>query len=147
MNNTQDTTRSDPPKMPSLLSRIPSWMHWTVGILLLLVPAMLLPASGDMPSHLYNAWLTHQVENGLQGFTLTTQFTNVATDLLLYWLFLMGPQFAVAAVNVLAVLVFFLGGVMFIRSYAASLPWQCLVLLAMFAYGVMYWLGFTNYML
>jgi hypothetical protein len=130
-----------------MLAYIPTWVYWILGLILLIIPAMWLPASGDMPSHLYNAWLTHQVKHGLAGFTLTTQFTNVATDILLYRLLPLGPHFAAASVNMLTVIVFFVGSVMFIRSVSERLPWPCLVMLAMFAYGVMYWLGFTNYMM
>src|SRR5579872_2474714 len=127
--------------------RVSPWMRSTLGLVLLVLPAIYFPASGDMPSHAYNAWLTQQVTHGLAGFKITAQYTNIATDMLLLWLLPLGPVAAMAAVNVLTVLVFFLGGYAFIRVYTGSCSLYCISLLAVFTYGVMYWLGFTNFML
>lgn len=103
--------------------------------------------AGDLGSHLYNAWLAQLIERGqAPGLWIARQWNNVAYDLLLSWL---GSAFGLRAAEKiavsLAVLAFFWGAFALIAAATRRPPWKLSPLLAVFAYGWTFEMGFMNY--
>lgn len=105
--------------------------------------------AGDLASHLYNAWLAQLIRQGqAPGLWIARQWNNVAYDLLLSWL---GWPFGLRAAEKiavsLAVLTFFWGAFALIAAATRRAPWKFAPLLAVFAYGWTFEMGFMNYYL
>jgi hypothetical protein len=105
--------------------------------------------SGDLGSHVYNAWLVQLVEQGkAPGVYVVTQWKNVLFDLMLIYL---GKIFGLALAEKLAVsicvLVFFWGVFAFVSVVVKGPAWAVAPLIAMLAYGYVFYMGFMNYYL
>lgn len=103
--------------------------------------------AGDLGSHLYNAWLAQLVERGqVHGLWVARQWTNVLFEFLLSGL---GNFFGLRAAEKiavsLAVLIFFWGVFALAGAAARRAPWFLVPLIAVFAYGWTFELGFFNY--
>jgi hypothetical protein len=118
--------------------------------------ALLLPVywhrrieAGDLGSHLYNAWLAQLIRQGqAPGLWLARQWNNVLFDLLLSGL---GSAFSLHMAEKIAVsfavLIFFWGAFALIGAVARRPPWALSPLIAVFAYGWTFQMGFMNYYL
>ena len=105
--------------------------------------------AGDLGSHLYNAWLAQLIRQGqAPGLWISRQWNNVLFDWLLSGL---GAVFGLRAAEriavSLAVLIFFWGAFSLIRAATRRAPWKLTPLLAVFAYGWTFEMGFMNYYL
>ena len=103
--------------------------------------------AGDLASHLYNAWLAQLIRQGqAPGLWIARQWNNVAFDLLLSWL---GSAFGLRAAERIAVsfavLIFFWGAFALIAAATRRAPWKLSPLIAVFAYGWTFEMGFMNY--
>jgi len=121
-----------------------------VVALLLLVPCFWQPhtMAGDLPSHLYNAWLAGQIEQGKlpAQLSLAHPMTNVLAD----WvseklLYRLGPSAAERIVAGSAVEIFFWGAFCFVAAAAGQRCWIVAPSLAMIAYGLIFQFGFLNF--
>lgn len=105
--------------------------------------------AGDLPSHVYNAWLAILIEKGqAPGLWIARLRTNVAFDLALVWLLRRFPvgiaeRMALSAV----ILVFFWGAFSFVSVVSGWRPWFLVPVLAMLAYGWVFQVGFLNFYL
>ena len=105
--------------------------------------------AGDLPSHVYNAWLTSLIRQGhAPGLWIAHLRTNVAFDIALVWLLGRFPvgiaeRIALSAV----VLVFFWGAFSFVSVVSGRRPWFAVPLLGMLAYGWVFQMGFLNFYL
>jgi hypothetical protein len=103
--------------------------------------------AGDLASHVYNAWLAQLIRQGqAPGLWITRQWNNVLFDLLLSWL---GSAFGLRAAEKIAVsfavLTFFWGAFALISAMTRRTPWNLSPLIAVFAYGWTFEMGFMNY--
>jgi hypothetical protein len=122
----------------------------TVVTLLLLVPCFWQPhiMAGDVPSHLYNAWLAGQIEQGklTAQLSLAHPITNVLADWvsekLLYRFGLSATERIVVGA---AVEIFFWGAFCFVGAAAEQRCWIIAPSLAMIAYGLIFHIGFLNF--
>ncbi len=125
--------------------------RYALASLVLLSPCYWQPRlqAGDLSSHIYNAWLSHLIENGqAEGLTIVSQSTNVLFDLLLGALFnWLGAGAAQRIAVSIAVLVFIWGSFAFISKVSGNRPWHLLPCLAMLAYGWVFHMGFFNFYL
>ncbi len=105
--------------------------------------------AGDLSSHLYNAWLSELAAKGrAPGVTVRFQTTNVLFDLMLSGsLKVLGASAAQQISVSLAVLVFAWGAFAFVSKVAGRRNWSLLPLIAVFAYGWVFHMGFFNYFL
>jgi hypothetical protein len=105
--------------------------------------------AGDLPSHVYNAWLAQLIAKGqAPGLYLVTQWRNVLFDVtLLRVANLVGIGAAQKIVVAVCVLFFFWGVFAFIRTISATPPWFLTACIAMLAYGYSFNMGFMNYYL
>lgn len=133
--------------------RGPSARWWLV---LAISAALLTPClwhrrieAGDLPSHVYNAWLAQLIAKGqAPGLYIATQWHNVLFDVtLLRVANLVGLATAQKTVVSLCVLIFFWGAFTFIRTISDGPPWFLTPCLAMLAYGYSFNMGFMNYYL
>jgi hypothetical protein len=145
-----------PPSHPDPRQERPAFLerpHLRVIIisLLLLVPCFWQKhiQAVDLPSHLYNAWLSALIRHGkAPGLAIVTQGNNVLFDLLLAGLMrVMGPWGAEHIAVSLCVLVFFWGAFALICAVAHRRPWHLLPLIALLAYGWTFRMGFMNFYL
>jgi hypothetical protein len=105
--------------------------------------------AGDLSSHIYNSWLTLQIESHpVPGLTVARQFTNVLFDIILTeGQRRFGPDAAQRIAVSLCVLIFFWGSYFFVRTLAQR-PIQWLTpALAMLSYGWLFHSGFFNFYL
>src|ERR1700674_423435 len=120
-------------------------------VIALLIPCLWQPhiEAGDFASHLYNAWLAGQVQQGrLPGLTLAHPVTNVLADWCLQALFnAFGSDWAARVVSALAVQIFFWGAFSWITVVHNRHPWIVVPFLAMLAYGLIFRFGFLNFYL
>src|SRR5579864_483457 len=123
-----------------------------VGLIIaLLIPCFWQPhiEAGDLASHLYNAWLAGQIQQGrLPGLTLAHPVTNVLAD----WgpqalSSAFGPDWAARVVAALAVQIFFWGAFAWISVVHRRHAWIVVPFLAMLAYGLIFRFGFLNFYL
>jgi hypothetical protein len=129
--------------------RLPAPAQYVLASVALLLPVLLprhVPAS-DLPSHLYNTWLTLLVREGrAPGLELVWQWSNVLFD---WWLEALwrlgGPPLAEKAGVAAAVLVFFWGSFSLVQAITRQPAWGSAPLLGMLAYGWVYHQGFFNY--
>ena len=103
----------------------------------------------DLSSHLYNAWLSRLIGQAkAPGLAIVAQRTNVLFDLVLTGLMrALGPWAAEHIAVSLAVLVFFWGAFAMICAISRRRPWYSLALIAVWAYGWTYHMGFMNFYL
>ena len=108
--------------------------------------------AGDLPSHVYNAWLAHLIRTGqAPGLYIARQWNNILFDVSLEWVArVVGLPAAERIVTSLAVLIFFWGAFAVVcamarRASRKNVPWFVLPALAMFAYGYTFEMGFMNY--
>jgi hypothetical protein len=134
---------------------IPFVRRFSLRVLLLSL-ALVLPCvwhrrieAGDLPSHVYNAWLAQLIAKGqAPGLYIVTQWHNVLFDVaLLQVANLVGLAAAQKIVVSVCVLVFFWGAFAFIRTMSEGPPWFLTPCLAMLAYGYSFNMGFMNYYL
>jgi hypothetical protein len=103
--------------------------------------------AGDLPSHVYNAWLAQLIGRGqAPGLYIAQRWDNVALD----WALLqLGNVFGLAAAEKIAVslsvLIFFWGAFALLAAVAQRPPWFLLSCLGMLAYGWTFNIGFFNY--
>ncbi len=108
--------------------------------------------AGDLPTHVYNAWLAQLIVKGqAPGLYLARQWNNVLFDFALSGL---GNLVGLAAAEKMAVsaavLIFFWGAFALACSIShtgspKSIPWFLAPCLAVFAYGYTFEMGFMNY--
>lgn len=136
------------PGTSRLLLRLGAYTSASAVLLLPVVLPRHVPAT-DLPSHLYNTWLTLLVREGqAPGLELVPQWSNVLFDWLLEGLWrLGGPVAAEKASVAAAVLVFFWGAFFFVEAITRRPAWSSAPLLAMLAFGWTYHQGFFNYYL
>jgi hypothetical protein len=103
--------------------------------------------AGDLASHLYNAWLAQLIRQGqAPGLSIARQWNNVFFDWLLSGLgSVFGLHVAERIAVSLAVLIFFWGAFVLIAAATRRAPWKLSPLLAVFAYGWTFEMGFMNY--
>ena len=123
-----------------------------VVALLLLVPCLWQPhiMAGDLPSHLYNAWLAGQIEQGNvpPQLSLAHPVTNVLADWVAEGLMLrLGPTATERIVACGAVEIFFWGAFCFVAAAAGQHCWIVAPSLGMIAYGLIFHIGFLNFYL
>jgi hypothetical protein len=119
--------------------------------LFLLVPCFWHPhiESGDLGSHVYNAWLAELVQQGrAPGVYVVRQWNNVLFDLLLFY---SAKAFGFAAAEKISVsicvLIFFWGLFALMKVSSGKSPWFLAPLVAMLSYGYIFHMGFMNYYL
>ncbi|HYK38924.1 MAG TPA: hypothetical protein VEU98_02800 [Candidatus Eremiobacteraceae bacterium] len=123
----------------------------TIVSLILLIPCVWHPhiQAGDLGSHVYNAWLSQQAENGYApGVYLTRQWNNVLTDLA-FSAFgkLFGWHAAELLVVYASVLIFFWGVFSFVAVVTMRKNWVLLPCFIMLTFGYSFSMGFLNYYL
>lgn len=102
--------------------------------------------AGDLPSHVYNAWIFHLIKAGqAPGLWLARRWNNVLFDLVLSGL---GNVVSWGAAEKIAtcgaVLIFFWGAFTLVCSLTRSLQWFLLPPLAILTYGWTFEMGFMN---
>lgn len=124
------------------------WLRISIISVLLLIPCFWHRhiEAGDLPSHVYNAWLAQLVETGhAPGLWLDKRWNNVFFDFALLGIGkLLGWEAAEKIATSGTVLIFFWGTFAFICSITRRTPWSLLPCLAMIAYGWMFEMGFMN---
>lgn len=105
--------------------------------------------AGDLPSHVYNAWLAQLITQGqAPGLYLVHRYDNVLFDLALFYTAnIFGFPAAEKIVVALSVLLFCWGVFSFIAAVSHRPPWLLLPCIAMLAYGYCFHMGFLNYYL
>jgi hypothetical protein len=105
--------------------------------------------AGDLPSHVYNAWLSQLIEKGqAPGLYLSKQWNNVLFDVtLLKVANHLGFPAAQKIVVSGCVLIFFWGVFAFVAAVTERPPWFLVPCIAMLAYGYSFNMGFMNYYL
>lgn len=103
----------------------------------------------DLGSHLYNAWLAQLIRHGnAPGLWLATQWNNVLFDCLLSGFAALFGFHAAAKIAVsIAVLIFFWGMFALAAAACGRAPWYLAPLMAVFAFGYTFHMGFFNYYL
>jgi len=124
-----------------------------VVALLLLVPCLWQPhiMAGDLSSHLYNAWLAEQIQDGTlrePGLSLAHPLTNVLADWVMAALLgRVGRSGTERIVAGAAVEIFFWGAFFFVAAAAGQRCWIIAPTLAMISYGLIFHMGFLNFYL
>ena len=105
--------------------------------------------AGDLPSHVYNAWLAQLIEKGqAPGLYLAKQWNNVLFDFtLLKVADHLGFPAAQKVVVSVCVLIFFWGVFAFAAAVTGRPSWFLVPCMAMLAYGYSFNMGFLNYYL
>jgi hypothetical protein len=105
--------------------------------------------AGDLPSHVYNAWLAQLIEKGqAPGLYLAKQWNNILFDVTLLKVanhagFPAAQKIVVPA----CVLIFFWGVFALVAAVTERPPWFLVPCIAMLAYGYSFNMGFLNYYL
>jgi hypothetical protein len=125
------------------------WRRVLIVSLLLLIPCFWHRRieAGDLPSHVYNAWLASLIEKGqASGLYLAKQWNNVLVDFALLKIGnLWGWTAAERVVVSVGVLIFFWGAFALIAAITRRAPWFLSPCLAMLTYGWTFNVGFLNY--
>jgi hypothetical protein len=102
--------------------------------------------AGDLPSHVYNAWLVHLIKTGqAPGLWIASRWNNVLFDFALSGLGnIVGWGAAEKIATSGAVLIFFWGAFALVCATARRLSWFVLPCLAIVAYGWTFEMGFMN---
>ncbi len=144
---------SAPRSKPAMHALSPAVERALIAVVavLLLVPCVWQPhiMAGDLSSHLYNAWLAGQIEEGTiqtRGLELAHPITNVLAD----WameplLYTLGRSATERIVVGAAVEVIFCGAFAFVAAAAGQKCWIITPSLAMIAYGIIFHYGFLNF--
>ncbi|HKV60823.1 MAG TPA: hypothetical protein VJO16_02850 [Candidatus Acidoferrum sp.] len=105
--------------------------------------------AGDLPSHVYNAWLAQLIAKGqAPGLYIVTKWHNVLFDVtLLRVANLVGLAAAQTIVVAVCVLIFFWGTFALLSTISERPPWILTPCIAMLAYGYSFSMGFMNYCL
>jgi hypothetical protein len=105
--------------------------------------------AGDLSSHVYNAWLTGQVEQRpIPGLAIVHQYSNVLFDLMLSsGMRLYGADNAQRIAVAVCVSIFFWGGFAFVAATAGRTVWWIAPCLAMLTYGWVFHMGLFNFFL
>jgi hypothetical protein len=105
--------------------------------------------AGDVPSHTYNAWLAHLIQQGqAPGMYLEPRWNNVLVDVSLQKLGeVVGFIAAERILVVISVLIFFWGAFAFISAAHERPPWFLVPAIAMITYGWTSYSGFMNFYL
>lgn len=139
--------------------RYPSSGHRarTISLVLFCSFLVVLPAlwqsriqAGDFSSHVYNAWLAQQIENGTVkgGLVLAHPKTNVLFDLILANLVsVCGFETAQRVAASLLLLNFFWSAFSAARVASGRAPWFLTPFLLILAHGWVYHVGFCNFYL
>jgi hypothetical protein len=103
--------------------------------------------AGDLGSHLYNAWLAQQIEQGhAPGLWIASQWQNVLFDLSLSRLgALVGLPVAERVCVSAAVLLFFWSVFALICTASRRVPWSLIPCVALLTYGWTFHTGLFNY--
>ncbi len=124
------------------------WLRLLVISAVLIAPCVWQPRieAGDLPSHLYNAWLTHLIKTGqAPGLWLARRWNNVLFDFELSWLGnIVGWGSAEKIAVCVAVLIFFWGAFALVCAMTQHVPWFILPCLAIITYGWTFEMGFMN---
>jgi hypothetical protein len=140
-----------PPGKPlaSRISRSNELLLYLIVTVALLVPCFWQPhmLAGDLPSHVYNAWLASQVKQGhVAGLTVATRYTNVLTDVVLEALLNASGRVWAERVTVGAsVEIFFWGAFFFVAKVTGRNCWVIAPSLGILAYGLVFQMGFLNF--
>ncbi|HEY3926963.1 MAG TPA: hypothetical protein VGL89_01195 [Candidatus Koribacter sp.] len=130
------------------------WIRRRWWLFLLTSSALLIPCfwhaeigACDLNSHLYNAWLSQSVAQGLlPGLHFEPKHTNILVDVLLAQIL---PYFGAAGtervVAGFGVLLVFWGAFALSSAAANAPPWRVAPLLAMVSYGSIFYWGFLNF--
>jgi len=142
--------RAKPGAHTHVLSSATNRVLIAVVALLLMVPCFWQPhiMAGDLPSHLYNAWLAGQIEQGNlpAQLSLAHPMTNVLADWISEALmYKVGPSATERIVAGAAVEIFFWGTFCFVAVAAGQRCWIIAPSLAMTAYGLIFHIGFLNF--
>jgi hypothetical protein len=122
--------------------------------ILLVSAAVLIPCfwhkrieAGDLPSHVYDAWLAQLIQKGqAPGLYFSGQWNNILFDVTLLWLTKVAGFGAAQKIAVsLCVLTFFWGVFSFVNAVAGQPPWLLTPCIFMLAYGYSFSMGFMNY--
>ena len=102
--------------------------------------------AGDLPSHVYNAWLAHLIKTGrAPSLWLARRWNNVLFDLALSGIGnVVGWRAAEKIATCGAVLIFFWGAFALVCAMTRRLNWFLLPCLAIIAYGWTFEMGFMN---
>jgi len=105
--------------------------------------------AGDLPSHVYNAWLAQLIEKGqAPGLYIVRQWNNILFDVsLLQVAKVVGLSAATKIVVSACVLIFFWGVFALISAVSERPRWFLIPCIAMLAYGYSFSMGFLNYYL
>jgi hypothetical protein len=105
--------------------------------------------AGDLPSHVYNAWLAELIEKGqAPGLYIAHQWNNVLFDVaLLRAAELAGFAAAQKIVVSACVLIVFWGVFAFVSAVSGNAPWFLTPCMAILAYGYAFSMGFMNFYL
>ena len=137
------------PALPVVASFLRDYWRRLLAIsALVIVPCLWHPRieAGDLPSHLYNAWLAHLVTTGqAPGLWLAQRWNNVLFDFALSGMgkivgWGVAEKIAVSG----AVLIFFWGAFALVCALTRHLPWFLLPCMAIVAYGWTFEMGFMN---
>ena len=144
--------RAKPGAQTHALSPATNRILIVVVALMLLVPCCWQPhiMAGDLPSHLYNAWLAGQIEQGKfpPQLSLAHPITNVLADWVAEGLLLrLGTTATERIVAGATVEIFFWGAFCFVAAAAGQRCWIITPSLAMIAYGLIFHIGFLNFYL
>lgn len=127
------------------------WLAVLITSIVLLIPCFWHEriVSGDLASHVYNAWLAQLIEKGqAPGLYIVSRWNNIIIDVSLVRL---GNWFGLAAAEKIVVstcvLVFFWGAFSLLTAVVGRVKWFLLPCLAMLAYGWTFNIGFFNYYL
>jgi hypothetical protein len=143
--------RSGPAAEPAFAPAARSGAPWAIGIgvgalplAVLLVPR---PATGDLHSHVYNAWLARLAARGeVPGVVVVGTWTNVLVDHLLERLLAI---FSVPVAETLAMLLlaeaFLWSSFVFCRALTRRSCWEWLPVLGSLALGWTFQMGFANW--
>jgi hypothetical protein len=128
-----------------------NWIAIPLFSLVLLIPCFWQSRiqAADLSSHIYNAWLAHQIHQGkAPGLWISFQSTNVLFDLMLEWLLVrVRPDLAQRVAVSVSVLAFGWGAIVFIFRVAGRNWWLAGPCVAMLSYGFIFHMGFCNFYL
>jgi MFS family permease len=115
---------------------VPVYWHWRIE-------------AGDLPSHVYNAWLVHLIHRGLApGLWVAPQSNNILFDVMLSQLGdIFGLRVAERIAVSFAVMIFFWGAFALIAASSRRPPWFLVPAIAIFTYGWTFEMGLMNYYL
>jgi hypothetical protein len=125
------------------------WLRLLAISAVLIAPCLWHPRieAGDVPSHLYNAWLAHLIKTGqAPGLQLAHRWNNILFDFALSGLGnIVGWGTAEKIAVCGAVLIFFWGAFALVCAMTRRAPWFFVPALAIVSYGWTFEMGFMNW--